>query len=746
MKHIIALLTGILILHFTSTAQILPLSWELGYKQPHQPAEIKWIEARVPGAVQLDIAAAEKYEPWYYAENWRNFLWMEDNSYTYRARFNRPPMKEDDRCFFYSAGIDYAFAIRLNGKQVFTQEGMFTPVKTDLTEWLLDENVLEIFIQPVPKSQPEPASRVQANQVVKPAVSYGWDWHPRVVPLGIWDVTGLIIEPSAYAEPLHVSYQLNPQLTRADFFLTGSGRNLAGCKARWTLKNPGGTTVFSKDTLLESEAFALEAFLNRPVLWWPHDQGTPALYTWTFELYSPQGRLLQSTTSKVGLRRVKLVMSVATLNDPSGFPKSRRLPPAQLEINNRRIFCKGTNWVNPEVFPGIITGERYNELIDRAIEANFNTFRIWGGGIVNKDTFYSLCDEKGMLVWQEFPLACNAYPDDPHYLKILEQESSSIVTRLRNHPSVVLWCGGNELFNSWSGMDDQSLALRLLNSQCLRLDPNTPFIPTSPLEGMAHGHYVFRDFQTGEEVFARMNRAVNTAYTEFGMPSPASVGILKTIIPPGELWPPAPGGSWESHHGFNAWVGNTWLAQEMIEDYFGKSQDIEQLVANGQALQGVGYKYIYETARRQKPFCSMALNWCYNEPWPTAANNSLVSYPNIPKPAFYEVQSACRPVLASATIEKFTWKPGEEFFTRLWMLNDSPARLEPGEMTASLVMGSNQVVLGTWAYSTVKPNENLKGNEYSVTIPDWPPGTFKLVLEVSGKPGWRSEYLLIIKK
>jgi beta-mannosidase len=239
------------------------------------------------------------------------------------------------------------------------------------------------------------------------------------------------------------------------------------------------------------------------------------------------------------------------------------LPPIQVEINGRSVFCKGTNWVNPEVFPGIITAGRYEELIDRALEANFNMFRIWGGGIVNKESFYDLCDSKGILVWQEFPLACNNYPDDAHYLEVLKQESTSIILRLKNHPSLALWCGGNELYNSWSGMTDQSLALRLLNSRCLELDPLTPFIPTSPIEGMGHGHYVFRDFDSGEEVFARMSRAQFTTYTEFGMPAPASVEVLKTIIPPDELWPPAPGKSWESHHAFKAW----WAvhACEMIE-------------------------------------------------------------------------------------------------------------------------------------------------------------------------------------
>jgi beta-mannosidase len=417
----------------------------------------------------------------------------------------------------------------------------------------------------------------------------------------------------------------------------------------------------------------------------------------------------------------------------------------QLEINGRKIFAKGTNWVNPEVFPGIITRSRYNDLLDFAREANFNILRVWGGGIVNKESFFELCDEKGILVWQEFPLACNNYEGTPHYLKILEQESTSIIRRVKKHPSLAMWCGGNELFNNWSLMTDQSAALRLLNSQCYRLDPNTPFIPTSPVMGMGHGHYVFREWVTGEEVFQEMSRSKFTAYTEFGMPSPASVEILKKIIPPEELWPPRPGTSWESHHAYKAWTGNTWLCQDIIEDYFGPSESLEELVANGQLLQCEGYKCIYEEARRQKPYCSIAANWCYNEPWPTAANNSLISYPNIPKPGFYAVKSSCRPLLASAKLPKFRWGGGEIFNAEIWILNDLPRDVPAGKVIVMLSDGKNQIKIMDWNYERMDPNKNQRGPTISYRLPLWQTDRFKLIIVVENHPEYSSEYTLAFR-
>jgi beta-mannosidase len=185
--------------------------------------------------------------------------------------------------------------------------------------------------------------------------------------------------------------------------------------------------------------------------------------------------------------------------------------------------------------------------------------------------------------------------------------------------------------------------------------------------------------------------------------------------------------------------------QDMIEDYFGKSASLGELVSHGQIIQGEGYKCIYEEARRQKPYCAMALNWCFNEPWPTAANNSLVSYPNIPKPGFYQVRNACRPVLASATISKFRWMAGEKFTTQLWILSDKPERVNPGKLKAKIISGSEVLTLGSWDFKATEPNTNQKGPEYSVILPDLPSGAFKLILEVEDHPELNSEYTLIMR-
>ena len=718
------------------------LTWKLGYSKTKSEEPGKYIPATVPGAVQLDIAHNEKYPPYIFDDNFKKFCWMEDMYYTYETSFKKPLLHPDERLFFTSRGIDYQFEIYINGTKVFAQEGMFTYVNVDLTDNLKDNNILKILVFPAPKRFPFPVDRTQASNVVKPAVSYEWDWHPRLIPLGIWDETGLEVRNRSFVDDVYLNYELSSDYKKSAITIVAAGRQTSGSGYRWKLADANGNIVLNSEGVMQDQLSISGISLENPRLWWPHDQGRPYLYLSTFSLLNTSGEVIQTITQKIGFKRVRLVMNEGAWAQPEDFPKTRSVPPAQFEINGRKIFAKGSNWVNPEIFPGIITKERYAELIDLAVNANLNIFRIWGGGIINKESFFEQCDEKGMLVWEEFPLACNEYPDEPHYLSILKQEATSIIKRLRKHASLALWCGGNELFNNWSGMTDQSLPLRLLNSLCLEYTPFIPFNPTSPMMGMAHGNYIFKTPQ-GEEVFQEMKRAHYTAYTEFGMPGMSPVEVLKQIIPEKDLFPPKPKTAWETHHAFGAWMGSTWLCPEILEDYFGKASSLEELMLQSQLMQSEGYKAIFEEARRQKPYCAMALNWCYDEPWPAAVNNSLVVYPAICKPAYFAVKNSCRPFLASASISKFRWKEGEDFFAGLWLLNDSFEQKSVQTVTMKIVSGDDTFDLLTWHPGKIKDNTNIAGPTGRLKLPHLEQRQFKLIVEVEGHPEYNSDYTLV---
>ena len=730
-----------------AVSQLQSMEWQIAYHKEEMGQSDKWVTAQVPGAVQLDIMRGEAYaQPWWYGDNFHQFDWMESWYFTYKTHFKKPALKKDERLFFFSKGIDYQFRIYLNNQKIWEQEGMFTYVDLDLTNYLERENELKIVVMPIPTigvpyEKGKESYRQNARESAKPAVSYGWDWHPRLVTRGIWDETGLIIRNQSRLSDVKLDYSLNAALTDADISLGIEGNQIAGKEIRWVLTDPEGKTVVEKQLSLNDDKRIIHHTLPEIRLWWPNGYGTPSLYASDLFLLDQNKRVLEQRSRKIGFRKVRLIMN-EKLREESGFPKTRTVAPISLEINNRRIFAKGSNWVHPELFVGLITPELYRKQLILAKEANFNLLRVWGGGITNKEAFYDICDELGIMVWQEFPLACNNYTDDEKYLKILKQEAGSIIGRVRKHASLAIWSGGNELFNSWSGMTDQSLALRLLNSLCYELDRHTPFIYTSPLYGIGHGHYIFYDRERDEDLYQWMARAENTAYTEFAVPGSANMEVLKSFIPKEDLFPPKLNTAWESHHAMGAWQADSWLEMPTLENYFGKMESIEELVAYSQMLQCEGLKFIYEEARRQKPYCSMALSWCYQEPWPTAANNSLINWPNEVKPAYHHVAKACRPILASARIPKFEWSAGELFSCDLFMLNDAYRSLEKSRIEVVLQYDDKEILLMRWDCPASDDFRNVEGPTATAVIPEMKRDLFTLSIRVAGKPEYNSSYLL----
>jgi beta-mannosidase len=730
------------------TIRRINLDWKVGHAPSAEAKPERWVPAAVPGAVQLDWARAEGWAPYWYGSNYASYRWMEDVFWTYRTQVDGPPCRDDERLWLVCGGVDYRFAVLWESQVIHEQEGMFTPFEIDLTDRAGQGGRLEIRVDPAPKAPSEKDDQRQARRSAKPAVAYGWDWHPRLIPLGIWQDTYVETRPLAHWRDCEITYSLDGALQVADLDVrTAASPPADGLEWRWTLTAPAGAVVAGGGGRLAGGNGRDTGRVTKPALWWPHDHGAQPLYRATFELLNPSGKPIDRRSARVGFRRVKLVMHEGAWDRPSRLPSSRNPPPITLEINGRPIFAKGSNWVPAEIFPGTITTETYRPLLQLARDAHMNLLRSWGGGIVNKEGFFDLCDEQGLLVWQEFPLACNAYDDDPVYLRVLDAESRSIIQRVRRHPCLALWCGGNELFNAWSRMTDQSLALRLLNRNCLDLDPATPFIPTSPLDGMGHGDYRFRD-ENGREVHQIFSASSCTAYSEFGCPGPSSVEYLKRFIPESELWPPRLGTAWEVHHGLGAWPPHptSWLCLDILRHYFGEAANLEALVAQGQWLQTEGYRVLFEEARRQKPVCSLALNWCYNEPWPCAANNSIVNWPAEPKPAYHAVAAACRPVMASARIPKFAWSEGEDFEAEIWLLNDTFESLPAGRIAAAITVGNRDVNLASWDHPAADSNRNLRGPVVRGRLPD--PGgmdRFTLHLRVDGRPERDSAYTMPLR-
>lgn len=711
---------------------IPPPPWQLSRLSAPSDTPGSWIPASVPGNVQVDWARAHQLPELHFGNNVRAWEGLEDFYWLYRTEVPAAGLKAGERLFLSGPGLDYQAEFRLGGRTVLEHIGFFTPFELDLGS-AAPGTLLEILIHPAPKRPGAPPDRSEASHVTKPAISYGWDFHPRLITLGLGDELRFEVRPAVHIRQVDFRYELADDFSEARITVDVEAGGETGFA--WSLSDPEGNVVLT--------ANAPAGVLHAPRLWWTHDQGESALYELKVTLDAPGKDTLMR---RVGFRRVRLVMPEGGWKHPSEFPKSRSHPPVTLELNGRVIFGRGSNWVNPDIFHGRVTAETYRPLLALAREAHFNLLRCWGGAPVAKESFFEQCDTLGLLVWQEFPLACNAYPDDHAYLDLLDRESRAIIRRLRQHPCLALWCGGNELFNAWSGMDDQSLPLRLLNRNCYDLDPLTPFLPTSPVDGVGHGDYRFRD-DAGREIHQIFQQASNTAYCEFGCPGLSPAAYLKNILPEEELWPPRPGSSWQTHHAFDAWVATSHMYPETLEHYFGRAASLAELVAQSEWLQAEGYRAAFEEARRQAPRCAMALNWCFNEPWPSAANNSLVNYPALPKPAYHAVRAACRPTLASARIPRFQWESCELFDAEIWMLNDAPEQRPAGELLATLRCGGEEQELLRWNFPALEPGKNVVGPSARCRLPaaGSGDGAFSLELRVAGRPEWDSRYRLSLR-
>ncbi len=697
--------------------------WEGVRIKDGKPCEI--FEASVPGNIQYDYGKAANFGDVMYGENCTRFEEIENDAWEYRTKLSYK-RNASESIWFVSEGIDYKYDILLNGKNIYSYEGMFKLVELDITALLSGDDELRVHIYPHPKREgAREGSRDEADASCKPPVCYGWDWNPRLLISGMWQDAYIETRTENYIGVCEPMYTLNEELTRASVSFD------IDCAVPCTVKlyDADDTLVYSGD----GKNFELDGLH----LWWCNGQGEPYLYRWIVE----NSECKREGT--LGFRRVRLLRN-ENAHDPSGFPKSRYAAPITMELNGRRIFMKGSNFVNADIFWGNITEDVYEQLTELAKDANMNILRLWGGAAIHKRELYELCDKKGLMLWQEFMLACNSYPNDEHYLSVLESEATAMLKALRHYASVVMWCGGNELFNGWSGMNDQSLALRLLGSLCYNLDKNKPYLMTSPLEGMGHGGYMFYDkrYPWGD-VYRCFQGSKHTAYTEFGVPSISPMEVLEKIIPPEDIDEIREVPSWKLHHAVRAWMAQSHACAETLEMYFGKGT-VAQKVEQSNWLQTEGMKAIFEEARRQWPHCSAALNWSFNEPWLTAANLSIVRYPAIPKPGYYAVKGALRPALFSARIPKFDWKSGERFTAEIWLLNDGIMPVE-GSVEVLLKIGDREIPLLTWNGAHTDAQTNKEGASVCCVLPEEEANNMVLVLKAAdGRMS--SEYKLLYEK
>jgi len=651
----------------------------------------KQLPAKVPGNIFLDLYGNGIIDNPLYADNEQHVQWVSRRKWVYTKKFLASGKKNT---FLVFDGLDTHAKVYLNDSLVLQADNMFRTWSVEVSNILKDTNILQIeFFPPLLYDSLQAANypfRLPDNRAFsrKAPYQYGWDWGAKLVTVGIWKNVYLKIEDKIEIRDLYVE-QRSIEPKRARLVVHAVVFNPRKQKLKLKLKNVLTGKVYDRKMLIldTGETQIDFAFsIKNPRLWWPRGMGRQNLYC--FELNVDNGEYLTGKKITTGLREVRLVREKDSIGESFYF-----------EVNGRRVFVKGANYIPQSQFPSQVSDSMYFALVHDAAAANMNMLRVWGGGIYQRDTFYSLCDKYGIMLWQDFMFACNFYPADSAFLYNVRKEAEEQVRRLRNHPSIVLWCGNNEVKEAWYNWGYQraldytdkdsaaiwhgqqkifdTLLLSVVNEYC----PDISYVSSSPQNGWGRdiaykeGDVHFWGVWWARWPFEEYTTHVGRFVSEYGFQSFPQVETMLTVLDSSGLRLDAPALLNHQKHPFGMeniqnymlrYFGLpsgyetlyldkkdippvvkpaqdtvlVWSGREELNDVFGK------YVFYSQLTQAYGVGIAIEAHRRAKPYCMGTLYWQLNDTWPVISWSSRDYYGRW-KALHYKVRDLYKTVIIS---------------------------------------------------------------------------------------------------
>ena len=665
--------------------------WRLGNSQkPDSTDQRGWRTGSVPGCPHYDLWKLGEIQDPYVERN--SFLceWIPQRTWLYKKEFTMDGEAEGQRVQLHFEGVDYQAEFFLNGESLGTHTGMFTPAVFDVTDKLHygSQNLLAVVIEAAPPEQSQ-VGRTSRVHTLKTRMNYWWDFCPRLVHLGIWDDVYLEISGPVRIADVLIRSQLSARFRHAEVAVTTELDSAAPIIADVEVTLRYGRTVVAHQQTrhhLEVGRTKLESCLDviAPRLWWPNGYGQQELYEADVHVILPgvddpeQKNISGLRAVPFGIRQIKLIPNEAA---------SAAALPYTFMVNGRKIYVKGWNWVPMDVMYSVPQLARLEHLLTLAKRAHVNLLRVWGGGLIEKESFYEQCDRLGIMVWQEFIQSSSGIDNipsaSPEYIEMVRETAEQIIPRKRNHPSLVVWCGGNELSGeAVQPLDNSHPLLATLKTAVNRLDPDRLWLPTSPsgpvfgnsLEAIArdpsalhdvHGPWEYQGVTRQYELY---NRGASLLHSEFGVEGITNLRTLNATLSKERQWPVDLDNPYWFHRG--AW----WVRRPVWNETFGELHSVESLVRATQFMQADGLRYALEADRRRKYHNSGTLPWQFNEPYPMAACTSAVDYYTRPKPAYHAVTRAYAPLLISAKFATLAWEGCEHFEAEAWVCNSHGRR------------------------------------------------------------------------
>ncbi len=651
------------------------------------------IPASVPGCVHTDLQAAGILGDLFWRTENDTCQWVENCDVTYSRTFRVDELWENTRITF--EGLDVYAKVYLNGTCIGASDDMFHPWSYPTDGVLkVGENTLEVhFRSPIREVEGLPkrsgAFTTERLYTRRVQCTYSWDWVARFVTMGIWKTVYLETCPadrfdSVYIHTKDINDYCAQVAVRAQFAdITGDAF------ADFVILDPDGKPVYTRTRRLlpmkkgdGDTAITFTADLAGAKLWYPLGYGMQPLYTLVITV---DGEEVSRT--RFGIRTVT-ILEIEDAPDSDGARLAAKLKQTpqltewdrnegsscfHLLVNGVRIFCTGANWVPCEPFPSAETDEKLRHLVRRAADGGYNMLRVWGGGIFEHPAFYDACDEYGVLVTQDFLMACGQYPEeDDTFIAKLSRETAAAAYALRNHPCLAWWSGDNE--NAVAGDENMAhysgrrAALEGIAPVLAELDPARPFLPSSPYGGTPYASGVrgtTHNTQFLGTFFGWIRGGVLDDYREImesylsrfcaeqpamGMPY---VSSLRRFMTEEDIFGDDVSVS-EYHTKNNPGLGDITLygyVDRMARGMFGEYRDGYDRVYKMQLLQCEWVRIMVELYRRHAWYSSGMIFWMFNDCWPAANSWSHVDYDGNPKPAFYTFRRTAKPLLSSVTTE-----------------------------------------------------------------------------------------------
>lgn len=660
-------------------------NWKLKYGEKELPAQ-------VPGDITMDLYHAGVIEDPYFGMNHNALGWVADQDFTYEAVIEADrEILHEESVRIRLEGVDLFSEIYLNDQLLGITKNMFLEYEYEILPYLREgENLLRVEMKSTTRAIREGRDcsdyisifNTKRFFVRKAQCHFGWDWAPDMPGYGLWGNVYLEAGSKYRIRDVHyrtttegkVTFFAEMTYNLLNIYAPGSVVAVAGEEKREdTLRfsvseEPFGEPTWVRECSLEGSKCFVNFEYENPQLWWPQGYGEQPLYHYRVELLR-DGKICDCKTGRFAIRTVEV----------KEHPYGEHRLTHTLYINDKEVFMKGSNWVPMECFTGGVTREQYERLIDLAVAGNFNMLRVWGGGLYETEEFYNLCDEKGMMVWQDLALACSDVPeDDQEWVDNFLKEVECQIRRLRVHPSLVYYSGGNERPGSFAMETSKGdfLVNYTIPGFVNYFDDTRPFyrqspctytdVGNDPTNGDCHWGNFERCLTDGVADYrSYISDKIAPLASECAIMGPCSVETFEKFLPQEKQWPMNE--VWkdrltENPHSF---VKMDFSQREYFyaKEFYGEPKSLPDFVAKGMRVHAEAMRAELEIMRAYKGFCSGFMNWMYNDIWPQATW-AVVDYYGEPKQAYYQMKRSFAPFLVSF----FEQKDGS---TALFVVNDA---------------------------------------------------------------------------